>query len=116
MQNRVSISQLRKTIVGLLPNGHTTIGRVSRALGISKRTLQRRLHDTGVTYRQLLDESREQAACRLLRDPSLRIQDIASELGFSDASSFSRSFHRWTGIEPREHRRRYSRGKLSEKE
>ena len=106
MASSVSTATFRRLILELLPTGHPTIGRTAQRLGIPVRTLQRRLHNAGLSYSELVDEVRCDAACRLLSSPCARVADIARALGFSDPSNFSRAFVRWTGISPREYRHR----------
>jgi AraC-like DNA-binding protein len=52
----------------------------------------------------LLDEARQERACRLLRETDTPIHAIAERLGFADASNFSRCFRRWCGVTPRDFR------------
>jgi AraC-like DNA-binding protein len=105
MERPVSIEEVLLEIKGLLPKGHPTIDRAAEALGMSRRTLQRRLNEAGVTYGQLLDRCRIDAACKLLEDSKIRLRDVASELGYADPSSFSRFFVRSMGRTPRAYRR-----------
>ena len=106
MANSVSVTAFQGLILDLLPAGHLTIDRAARRCGIPVRTLQRRLHEAGLSYSELVDEVRFEAACRLLDDPQARIAEVAAALGFADPSNFSRAFVRWTGLPPREYRRR----------
>lgn len=74
---------------------------IAERLHITERTLRRRLARSGVSFRQLLDQVREQRARELLSQPQRqRIIDIAAELGFSDGREFRRAFKRWTGLTP----------------
>jgi AraC-like DNA-binding protein len=72
---------------------------------MSLRTLQRRLSDDNTTYKQVLDDTRRELAERFVRDDSLTLNEITYLLGFSEISSFSRSFKRWTGLAPSVYRR-----------
>ena len=67
---------------------------------MSVRTLQRRLAERQLTWRELLDRTREQLARHYLADLSLTLGDIALLLGFSEHSAFSRAYRRWTGNTP----------------
>jgi len=109
MINAISVQSVEKAVASLLSRGYPTVEQTARALDCSPRTLQRRLHDAGITYGDLLDQVRAQVACRLLEDPSLHLYEIASAVGFADASSFSRFFRRTRGVAPRELRPRRSR-------
>ncbi|MBN2529972.1 MAG: AraC family transcriptional regulator [Deltaproteobacteria bacterium] len=77
---------------------------ISTRLGVSTRTLQRRLTDCDTTYKTLLDKVRKSMALKLLRRPSLSIADITYLLGFSDQAAFTRAFKRWEGMSPRQFR------------
>jgi AraC-like DNA-binding protein len=76
------------------------IARTARRLGMSARTLQRRLRASGTSFTHLLQQLRERSACRLLRQDDRRLSEIAEQLGFSEHSAFSRAFKRWTGTSP----------------
>ena len=79
------------------------------AAGVSVRGLQRRLAADGLTYSQLLEEVRRDAALRLIEDRNRSLAEIASALGYSDPPHFTRAFLRWTGITPRAYRQRNTR-------
>lgn len=92
---------LRQVIGSLLPSGNPSLAAAADAAGFSLRTLQRRLNEAGCSYSQLLEEARHQAALRLLGDRSVKIVDVAFELGYADPANFTRAFRRWTGTSPR---------------
>jgi AraC-like DNA-binding protein len=77
---------------------------VARSLGISVRSLRRRLDEEGVSYTGLLNESRATLAKRMLDDPRRSIYETAYAMGFSDPSAFHRAFKRWTGMTPTQYR------------
>lgn len=77
----------------------------ARALGISERTLARRLQAQGSSYEGLLDGVRREQALQALADATRPIGDIAQALGFAEASTFYRAFRRWTGMTPVQWRR-----------
>ena len=99
------MSACRTIITELLPTGHPTIDRAARRLGMPVRTLQRRLRDRGQSFSELVDAIRYRRACRLLAKRDMHVADVAKALGYTDPSSFSRAFQRWTGRSPREYRR-----------
>jgi AraC-like DNA-binding protein len=70
-------------------------------LGVSERTLHRRLAEAGKNFGQIVDGLREERARYLLRHSSLSLAQLAELLGFAEAASFSRAFKRWTGLSPR---------------
>lgn len=74
--------------------------RVAKALGISERTLHRRLVGGATSFGTILDEVRLERAKGLLKNSTLSIEQIADMLGFAETSSFSRSFKRLAGLSP----------------
>ena len=92
--------RVRGVLVDLMPAGRTGAEDVTRALGISRSTLQRRLREEGTSYQEVLDATRRDIAIRYLTKTNLRADEIASVLAYRDANSFSRSFRRWTGQAP----------------
>lgn len=103
--DRLPRNVIKSAVTDLLPKGAPTIARTASLLGVSVRTLQRRLSKNGTSYTMLVDEVRCDTACRLLRAPHACVADVAAALGYADPSSFSRAFIRWTKISPREFRR-----------
>lgn len=75
-------------------------------LGLSERTLHRRLAREGQSFRLLDEGVRQRLAEGLLRDTGLGLEYIAEQLGYAEAASFSRAFKRWTGMAPSSWRRR----------
>jgi len=92
------------TLLELLPVGAGNVKAVSRALLLSPRTLQRRLENEGVTFQEVLQETRESLARHYLDQSPMTTTDIAFLLGYDEPSSFSRAYHSWTGTTP-EHAR-----------
>jgi len=84
-----------------LSGGVPALSEVARELGMSGRTLQRRLSEEGRSFQSLVDESRRRLALRLLRqrDP-VSLTEVTFMTGFSDQSAFTRAFRRWTGQTP----------------
>ena len=74
---------------------------IANVLNTSERTLKRWFQRDGVTYRELLGDSRQAKANRLLANPEISLTEAAARLGFSDLSSFSQAYKRWTGKSPR---------------
>jgi AraC-like DNA-binding protein len=79
-----------------------TAERVASVLGISARTFARKLADLGTSYQQIVDQLRAERARRYLVEEGLSVTEVASRLGFSDASAFHRAFRRWFGQSPSE--------------
>lgn len=82
-----------------------SLGFIAKLCGRSDRSLQREIHAHGMSYRELLDTARRDRALNLLHHQNLPIKEIATKLNFSDTSSFSRAFRRWTGKWPLQSRR-----------
>jgi AraC-like DNA-binding protein len=101
----VSTQELKRLIIYLAETGHPSIERVAERLGASVRSLQRDLQLRGITYSDLVDCARYECAQALLCKSSSGISDISAMLGYTDPSSFSRAFMRWSGVSPRQYRR-----------
>jgi AraC-like DNA-binding protein len=99
---------LRNTLSGSLASEHVTLPDAARSLGISSRGLQRKLASRGLTYRQFYRAMRCEAALEMLARTETTASQVAESLGFSELSSFSRAFKRWTGSSPRAHREKLS--------
>lgn len=91
---------LRQYLAAAPMNMVPDLPQAARALGLSDRTLKRRLQDEGLTYRALLAEVRGGQANQLLGDSTLSLTQIAERMGFSDLSSFSQAYKRWFGVAP----------------
>jgi AraC-like DNA-binding protein len=77
-----------------------TVSKVAKSLGISVRTLQRRLGELGTTYQAVLDRVRHRSARRLLTSTNLGLGEVAFLLGFEEVNSLLRAFHAWEGTTP----------------
>ncbi len=77
-----------------------TLAGVAALLCTSERTLKRWLQDEGVSFRDLRQASRLAKANQLLANPTYSLTEVAARLSFSDLSSFSQAYRRWTGIAP----------------
>lgn len=94
---RIQVSQA-------LSQGVPRITDLAACLGMSGRTLQRRLSEQGHSFQTLVDESRRELAMRLLKDTEYPLAEIAFLTGFSEQSAFNRAFKRWAGQTPRSFR------------
>jgi len=97
--------RVENAIVPRLPHGTAAIGNIASDLGMSTRTLSRRLADDGLTFTGILDDLRSDLARRYLPNRTLSISQIAWLLGYKELSSFVHAFQRWTGRTPTEVRR-----------
>ena len=93
-------ARVRHSIAHALPGGEATAEHVATVLGLSPRTLRRRLSESGLSFRQLLDDVRHELAERALSQPGASVSEVAFLLGFSDTSAFHKAFRRWTGRRP----------------
>ena len=84
-----------------------TIRNVARQLNLPARTLQRALAEAGTSFSALLAEQRRATAERLLATGELGLEQIGMELGYSDATAFSRAYRGWTGTTPRAQAKRH---------
>ena len=99
------VMRVKVALIEGLPSGQVSKEQVSESLGVSLRTLQRKLHEEGTGFKQLLDETRRELADGYIKNPQVSLGEITYLLGFSEASNFSRAFKRWTGNSPAEFRR-----------
>jgi AraC-like DNA-binding protein len=86
----------------LLPHGKAGKQNVARTLGLSERTLARRLADEDTTYEQVVDQLRRSLAREYVRAPGVSFSQMAWLLGYEGTSSFNHAFRRWTGRSPSE--------------
>lgn len=84
--------------------GHPQLSDAARSLGVSSRSLRRRLLDEGTSYRSLLQSILRDSACAMLRDRDRSIQSISRALGFNNSTAFQRAFKRWVNLTPAEYR------------
>jgi AraC-like DNA-binding protein len=93
-----------KQISRSLSEGIPTVADMARHLGMSSRSLQRKLAGQNLSYRTLVEKSRRRLARRLLRQTDYSLAEIAFMTGFSEQSAFTRAFKRWEGEPPRSYR------------
>jgi AraC-like DNA-binding protein len=91
---------VRTTVSQRICGERPAVDKVARALGMSPRTLQRRLEELGTTYQEILDDVRWRSARRLLANTDLDAGEVAFLLGFEELNSFTRAFHGWEGTTP----------------
>ena len=94
-------SEVENTIVPMLPHGKADLPEVALRLGLSQRTLARRLSSERLTFSGVLEALKVDLAKRYLADKALSISEIAWLLGYQEVSSFTHAFTRWTGKNPR---------------
>ncbi|MET0341552.1 MAG: AraC family transcriptional regulator ligand-binding domain-containing protein [Polyangiales bacterium] len=103
--------QIRTHLLARLAEGVPLLPSVARKLGLSARTLRRRLAEVRSSYAELVDEARRERALSLAARAELDVGRLAELTGFTDASAFARAFRRWTGQRPREYMQRVRGGR-----
>lgn len=98
------IERIKTEIIQQLPSGGVADETVAQALYMNARTMQRKLHKEGTTFKTILNGVRMELADTYLVDNNLGLSEISFLLGFSELSSFSRAFKRWTGESPKDYR------------
>jgi AraC-like DNA-binding protein len=86
--------------------GYPNIEEAARVLCMSSRTLKRKLHKLGLSFRGLVDDARKDAVLRDVLNPVLRMDQIAERMGYADPANLTRAFRRWTGESPSRYRAR----------
>ena len=92
--------RVRGLLRSQLADGYRTLDEIADSLQLPVWTVQRRLADDGMTYKELVETTRRDLAFMYLRQVHIPISEIAFLLGYSELSAFSRAFHRWTGAAP----------------
>lgn len=98
------LDRARQTIVATLHLGEPALEDIAQTLGLSEWTLQRKLREHGISFTQLVDQIRQDSALNHLKQQNLSITQLASLLGYSETSAFSRAFKRWFGVSPKQWR------------
>lgn len=96
---------LARIVEATLGAGPATLRQAAQILGLSPRTVQRRLADHGTDFETLVDDHRRRRAKELLARPLASVTEVAMSLGYSDAAHFNRAFRRWEDQSPQEFRR-----------
>lgn len=113
LQSRVPVQdvgeQVKQSLRRLLAGRRPVLKDVAQELGLSSRTLQRRLTDGGLTFQQIVEDTRRDLARHYLKQRTVELNEAAFLLGFGDANSFFRAFQNWEGTSPGEWRERISK-------
>ena len=99
-------SKVEKTLTTLLPHGRAVAKEVARQMGLSTRTLSRKLGEEKTSFAEILDQLRAALAKRYLEEEQLPVSEFAWLLGYRELSSLTHAFKRWTGMTPRQFRSR----------
>jgi AraC-like DNA-binding protein len=94
------VAQVRACVIRNLANDRVRLAGIAAELGLSPRTLQRKLSDAGASFQQVLDAARHALAQDYLRQRGLSLADIAFLLGYQEQSAFTHAFREWSGMNP----------------
>ena len=100
-------SAVRSGLEALIGSRVFSQEKVAKLLGMSIRSLQRRLRERDLSYQQLVREARKRSAQRLLSRSARNVVEVASVLGY-DLSAFNRAFRSWTGMSPSDYRKSHA--------
>ena len=98
-ENRID-QRVARQVAQALSEGVPSLNDIAQQLGMSGRTLQRRLSDEGLVYQELVDDTRRDLAVRLLEKKEFGLAEIAFLTGYAEQSTFTRAFKRWHGQTP----------------
>lgn len=105
LQGHQSITAQVRTVIAAIPGHYPVADTVAQKIGVSSRTLNRRLKDQGTTFQRLVNEVKAQRAVNYLQCTEKSIEEVATLLGFSDSANFRRAFVSWMGILPSQYRK-----------
>lgn len=97
-------AKVRSALIEMLPAGTSDADEAARRLGVSRRTMQRRLTEEGTCFQAQLNHTRELLAKHYLKNSEMRTDEIAYLLGYAELNSFLRAFSAWTGTSPSDYR------------
>lgn len=102
--------QVRSVLRAALLTDRADADHIASLFSIHRRTLNRRLNQDGISFKDLVEEERYEIARQSLLDTDLHVGAVAALLGYADASAFTRAFRRWSGAAPAEWRSEARRG------
>ncbi len=108
------LEQVRTEIIRQLPKGYPHLSGVADAVQIPAWTLQRRLAEEGLCFKDIVDDIRRELAPQHLRARHVKISEVAFRLGYADLSAFTRAFQRWYGMPPRLWRNHHAPSPISD--
>jgi AraC-like DNA-binding protein len=94
------VAQVRAAVIRNLAHDRVRLASIATELGLSPRTLQRKLAEAGASFQQVLDAARHALAQDYLRQRGLSLADIAFLLGYQEQSAFTHAFREWSGLNP----------------
>jgi AraC-like DNA-binding protein len=105
-KGRDLVREVRHLIIERLPTGSASLNPIARQLGVSSKTLERRLAQHGESFSTLLDRTRFNAVTHYLEDPDMSLTQVAYLAGYTEPATLVRAFKRWTGKTPAKFRER----------
>jgi AraC-like DNA-binding protein len=105
LDQRDIITRVKQFIIQILSSGNCSKRRLAKEMAMSPSGLQQKLAERNTSFQDLLNEVRQSLALSYMEQPRVSITEMSFLLGFSDTSSFTRAFRRWTNQSPREYRR-----------
>lgn len=99
-------ARVERQLMPVLHTGDANVDPIAAHLGLSRRTLQRKLSAEGTSFEKVLDELRQKLAMHYLSGKKVSANETAYLVGFSEPAAFSRAFKRWTGASPGQYRAR----------
>ena len=99
-----AVATVRRKLWAVLPSGRPNLSSIASDMGVSERTLQRRLDDEGSSFSAVLDALRRDLSHELLGERKRSVAETAFLLGYSEPSAFQRAFRRWHSVSPRRFR------------
>jgi AraC-like DNA-binding protein len=96
--------RVQAKLIERLPNGQVDEEEIASSIHVSQRSLQRRLKEQGISFSQLLENTRRDLSLQYVRDPQHSFNEISFLLGFAEPGNFSRAFKRWYGKSPSQYR------------
>jgi len=104
LQSHQSIAAQVRTLIAAIPGIYPSAEHTAEKIGLSSRTLSRRLKKQGTSFQTLVNEVKTQRAVRFLQTTEMPIEEVATLMGFSDSANFRRAFVSWTGTLPSKYR------------
>jgi AraC-like DNA-binding protein len=98
------IHRVKSAIIKHMHDGNITVNKIAKKVFMSVRSLHRNLNGLGTSFGSILDEVRRELAEHYVSDTREDLTEVAFRLGYSEQSSFSRAFKRWTGMSPSAYR------------
>ena len=99
-RNNGIVADVRAAVIRNLATDRVRLGSIAEELGLSARTMQRKLSEAGASFQQVLDDDRHALARDYLRQRDLSLTDIAFLLGYQEQSAFTHAFREWSGLNP----------------